>query len=419
MVDGFSVGARAEAVSEIAASRRYFSKKTIEDIDVKGKRVLVRVDFNVPLDNGRVADDSRIRAALPTINYLRHQQARIILCSHLGRPKGQFDPAFSLKPVGERLSELLNTKVKVMDKTVNDDVKKVAQNLRAGEIMLLENLRFNKGEAENDPEFARELAELGEVYVDDAFGAAHRSHASTVGVASYLPGASGLLLEKEVSVLKKLIEAPNRPFMACLGGNKISDKIGVINQLLDVVDGIIAGGGMCFTFLKAKGYEIGNSIVEEDQVGLASEIIKKAEENEVALYLPIDLVAAPEISKSANYKVVSAKKVPEGWLGLDIGPASIEIYNQALESAKTIFWNGPMGVFEIPQFSRGTKAVANAITEATRHGSLSIVGGGDSLAALKMFGLVDRVSFASTGGGASLKILEGTALPGVEVLEDR
>ncbi|HEB12299.1 MAG TPA: phosphoglycerate kinase, partial [Actinobacteria bacterium] len=305
------------------------------------------------------------------------------------------------------------------DKTVNGDVQEITRQLRPGEVMLLENLRFNKGEAQNDPAFAKKLADLGDVYVNDAFGAVHRSHASTQGVAQYLPAVAGLLLEKEVSVLKKLIEEPSRPFIACLGGNKISDKIGVIDQLLDSVDGIVAGGGMCFTFLKAKGYNIGDSIVEENQLELASKMIEKAQKNEVALYLPVDIVAATEITKSANYKVVSAKNIPDGWLGLDIGPASIEIYSQALESARTIFWNGPMGVFEIPQFSRGTKAIAYTITEATRHGSLSIVGGGDSLAALKMFGLSDGVSFASTGGGASLKILEGTPLPGVQVLENR
>lgn len=419
MVDGYLMGARAEAVREIAASRMYFSKKTIEDIDVKGKRVLVRVDFNVPLDDGAVVDDSRIRAAMPTIEYLRQKQAKIILCSHLGRPKGKPEPAFSLKPVAARLSELLDTEVRMMDKTVGTEVEEAAKWLKGGDIMLLENLRFNSGEAVNDPVFAKKLADLADVYVNDAFGAAHRQHASTVGVTEYLPAVAGLLLEKEVSVLEKLIESPKRPFMACLGGNKISDKIGVIKRFLDLVDGIVVGGGMCFTFLRAKGYKTGSSLVEENQVELAKHMIDLARDNEVALYLPIDIVAATEISPDANYKVVSAKSIPDGWLGLDIGPASIEIYGQALESAKTIFWNGPMGVFEIPQFSQGTKGVAQSITDATGNGSLSIVGGGDSLAALKMFGFEEQVSFASTGGGASLKILEGTPLPGVEALEDR
>ncbi|MDP1808061.1 MAG: phosphoglycerate kinase [Actinomycetota bacterium] len=397
----------------------YFSKKTIEDIDIKGKRVLVRVDFNVPLADGAVVDDSRIKAAMSTIEYLRQKQAKIILCSHLGRPKGKPEPAFSLKPVAVRLSELLGTDVRMMDETVGAEVQDAARWLKGGDIMLLENLRFNPGEAENDPVFAKKLADLAEVFVNDAFGVAHRRHASTVGVTEYLPAVAGLLLEKEVSVLKKLVESPKRPFMACLGGNKISDKIGVIKRFLDLVDGIVVGGGMCFTFLKAKGYNTGNSMVEENQVELAKHIIDQARDNEVALYLPIDIVAATEISPDANYRVVSAKSVPDGWLGLDIGPASIEIYGQALESAKTIFWNGPMGVFEIPQFSQGTKGIAQAITDATRHSSLSIVGGGDSLAALKMFDLEEQVSFASTGGGASLKILEGTPLPGVEALEDR
>ncbi len=419
MAEGFSMGARAEAVREIAASRKYFDKKTVEDIDVKGKHVLVRVDFNVPLADGKVADDSRIKAALPTIDYLRQKRAKIILCSHLGRPKGKPEPAFSLGPVAARLSELLGIEVRMMDKTVDGEVSDAAKWLKGGDVMLLENLRFNRGEAENDPVFAKKLANLADVYVNDAFGAAHRRHASTVGVTEYLPAVAGLLLEKEVSVLKKLTESPNRPFIACLGGNKISDKIGVINRFLDLVDGIVAGGGMCFTFLKAKGYDIGNSIVEENQVELAKKIMDKAIDREVALYLPIDIVAATEISADSNYRVVSSKSIPAGWMGLDIGPGSIEIYGQALESAKTIFWNGPMGVFEIPQFSQGTKAVAQAIADATKHGSLTIVGGGDSLAALKIFDLEDEVSFASTGGGASLKILEGTPLPGVEALENR
>lgn len=419
MVDGFGVGARAAAVREIAASRMYFDKKTVEDIDVRGKHVLVRVDFNVPVTDGVVTDDSRIRAALPTIEYLRKKNAKIILCSHLGRPKGKPEPAFSLKPVAIRLSELLGTEVRMMNKTVDEEVRDAAKWLKGGDVMLLENLRFNPGEAENDPVFAKKLADLADVFVNDAFGAAHRQHASTVGVTEYLPSVAGLLLEKEVSVLKKLVESPSRPFMACLGGNKISDKIGVITRFLSLVDGIVIGGGMCFTFLRAKGYDTGDSIVEENQVELAKRIIDQALSNEVALYLPIDIIAATEISSDANYHVVSSKSIPAGWLGLDIGPATIEIYSQALESARTIFWNGPMGVFEIPQFSQGTKNVAQSIADATRHGSLTIVGGGDSLAALKMFDLEDKVSFASTGGGASLKILEGTPLPGVEALESR
>jgi phosphoglycerate kinase len=420
VVDGYAMRARAaEVIAEIAASRQYFGKKTVEDIDVKNKRVLVRVDFNVPLAEGQVADDSRIRAALPTIEYLRAQGAKIILASHLGRPEGKADPKFSLEPVSRRLSELLGVEVKMMPTTVDGGVREAVDELGPGEVMLLENLRFNKGEGENEPFFAKKLAEPADVFVNDAFGAAHRRHASTVGVTQYLPAVAGLLLEKEVSVLRKLIEEPSRPFMACLGGNKISDKIGVINRFLDLVDGIIAGGGMCFTFLKAKGYDIGGSIVENDQIDLAKGILQKARQKQVSLYLPTDFIAATEISNDANYKLVPAKSIPQGWMGLDIGPATIDIYQQALESAKTIFWNGPMGVFEIPQFAQGTQAVAQAIADATGHGSLSIVGGGDSLAALKQVDLEDKVSFASTGGGASLKILEGTPLPGVEALENR
>lgn len=420
MADGYSARAKAaEAVSAIAASGKYFNKKTVENINVSNQKVLVRVDFNVPLADGKVADDSRIRAALPTIEYLRARGARVILCSHLGRPKGSPQPEFSLKPVGAKLAELLGAEVKIMDTTVNGTVRDVAGSLGPGEVMLLENLRFNPGEAENDPFFAKKLGDLADIYVNDAFGAAHRKHASTVGVTEFLPAVAGLLLEKEVSVLRKLTDAPSRPLMACLGGNKISDKIGVINRFLDLVDGIVTGGGMCFTFLKAKGCEIGNSIVEDNQLELARGIMKKAMENEVALYLPTDIIAATEVSAAASYKLVPAEVIPPGWIGLDIGPATIEIYSQALESAKTIFWNGPMGVFEIPAFAQGTKGVAQAIADATRHGSLSIVGGGDSLAALKKFGLEDQVSFASTGGGASLKILEGTPLPGVEALENK
>ena len=409
----------ARKFSEESTMRDYFDKQTIEDIDVSGKTVLVRVDFNVPIEAGRVVDDSRIVAALPTIAYLRDQGAKIILVSHLGRPKGEVKPEFALAPVAARLSEMIGAPVLVTSSTVGDEVAEAARGLKPSEIMMLENVRFNPGEAVNDPDFAKQLAGLADIFVNDAFGTAHREHASTVGVANYLPAVAGLLLEKEVSMLERLTESPKRPFMACLGGNKISDKIGVINKFLDLVDGIIAGGGMCFTFLKAKGCDIGASIVEDDQLELAKEMIAKAEENQVTLYLPTDIIAAPEISSEASYKLFPASAIPSGWKGLDIGPETIEIYGQVLESAKTIFWNGPMGVFEIPQFARGTKAVARSISDATGYGSLTIVGGGDSLAALKNFGLEDSVTFASTGGGASLKILEGTPLPGVEALLDR
>lgn len=421
MADGFAAAGAgaARGAAEIEASREYFDKMTIENIDVAGKRVLVRVDFNVPLENGGVSDDSRIRAALPTIRYLQEKGAKIILVSHLGRPKGEYRAELSLRPVAAALSDLLGTEVKFMPTTVDDGVAEAAEELQGGEVMLLENLRFNEGESKNDPFFAKKLANLADVFVNDAFGAAHRTHASTVGVTEYLPSVAGLLLEREVSVLKGLVETGKRPFIACLGGNKISDKIKVIDRFLDLVDGIIAGGGMCFTFLKAKGFDIGNSIVELDQLDAARAMMDKARRNQVNLYLPTDIIAAPEISPDADYKLVSSESIPDGWMGLDIGPETIDIYNQVLVSAKTIFWNGPMGVFEIRQFAQGTKAVAQAVVEATGYGSLSIVGGGDSLAALKKFSLEDQVSFASTGGGASLKILEGTALPGVEALNDR
>lgn len=409
----------ASGAARIEAARERFQKKTVEEIEVKGRRVLVRVDFNVPLDGTRVVDDSRIRAALPTIELLRKRGAKVILASHLGRPKGQRLSEFSLKPVAARLAELLDTDVRFMDSTIGDDVPESAEALEDGQIMLLENLRFNEGESDNDPFFAKKLAGLAEVFVNDAFGVAHRAHASTVGVTEYLPSVAGLLLEKEVSVIEQFLESPKRPFIACLGGNKISDKIKVIDRFLDIVDGIIVGGGMCFTFFKAQGYDIGSSIVELDQLDAVQAMTEKARRNKVNLYLPTDIIAATEISGSADYKLVAADSIPEGWLGLDIGPETIDIFSQVLVSAKTVFWNGPMGVFEIPQFAQGTKAVAQAVSEATGYGSLTIVGGGDSLAALKTFDLEDNVSFASTGGGASLKILEGTALPGVEALENR
>jgi len=415
----YSLAAETAAViSKITALKAYFHKKTVKDIDVRGKRVLVRVDFNVPLKDGQVEDDSRIKAALPTINYLRTQDAKIILASHLGRPKG-VEAKFRLQPVAARLSALLGIKVKTVAKTVTSEVEKAVAELKPSEVLLLENLRFNPGEAANDPEFAQKLASLADVYVNDAFGAAHRSHASTVGVTKYLPAVAGLLLEKEVSVLNKLIEAPNRPFVACLGGNKVSDKIGVFRQFLKTVNAILTGGGMCFTFLKAKGLEVGRSLVEENQINFALNIMEEAKKQNVSLYLPVDVVVAPEISPNAAYKVVPVASIPKDWLGLDIGPETVQIYQQVLESAKTAFWNGPMGVFEIEQFAAGTKAIAEGLADATRHGCLTIVGGGDSLAALKKFNLEDKVSFASTGGGASLKMLEGTPLPGVEALLDR
>ncbi len=391
-------------------------KKTILDLDVTGKRVLVRVDFNVPLsEDGKVQDDTRIRAALPTINYLIDQKAKVILMSHLGRPKG-VEEKYRLNPVAESLSDLLGKKIQKVDETVSKNVESAVKELRERDVLLLENVRFNQGEKENDPEFAKKLAKLADIYVDDAFGAAHRPHASVVGVARYLPSVAGLLLVKEVNTLTHLLEDPERPFCAILGGNKVSDKIGVINKFLDIVDYLLAGGGMCFTFLRAKGLSIGKSVFEVEELEHAKEMLKKAEKNDVRFYFPVDVVVADKFSENANHRVVSVEDIPDDWLGLDIGPRTVEQYRKVLDDAQTIFWNGPMGVFEIEPFSYGTRAIAEAIanSEAT-----TIVGGGDSDAALRKYGLEQKVTFISTGGGASLKMLEGVPLHGVEVLMDK
>lgn len=394
-----------------------FRKKTIEDVDVDGKRVLVRVDFNVPLSDGQVADDTRIRGVLPTINYLRNHNAKIILMSHLGRPNGKVEEKLRLTPVAGALSRLLGVDVKKVDVTVSSEAKEAVGKLKEGEILLLENLRFNPGEKANDPEFARELAGVGDIYVDDAFGAAHRAHASTVGVTKYLPAVGGFLLEKEVKNLTGLLEEPERPFIAILGGNKVSDKIKVIEKFLEVVDSLLIGGGMSFTFLKAKGLNIGKSVCEDEELDHARAMLEKAQRGGVPLYLPTDVVIADAISEEANHRIVPVEEMPSDWLGLDIGPETARLYSRAISSAKTIFWNGPLGVFEIDAFAEGTRAIAQAIVgnaEAT-----SIIGGGDTDAAVRKFGLEDKISFVSTGGGASLKILEGTPLPGVEALMDK
>lgn len=396
-----------------------FTKKTVRDVDVNGKKVLVRVDFNVPLKDGEVEDDTRIRAALPTIEYLRRHNAKVILMSHLGRPKGRIEERFRLDPVARRLTSLLGVPIRKLNKTVTSEVTAAAEAMAPGDVILLENIRFNPGESSNDPDFARQLADLADLFVDDAFGAAHREHASVVGVAKYLPSVAGLLLEAEISHLAKLIESPRRPFLAILGGNKISDKIGVIERFLDNIDGILTGGGMCFTFLKARGLNVGNSLVEIEQLETARMILKKAEEKGVSFYLPSDVIVAQEISPEAKVKAATVDNIEEGWMGLDIGPQTIDVYRTVIARAKTIFWNGPMGVFEMEPFAQGTFQVAEAIAQQTQRGALSIVGGGDSDAALKKFDLDKRISFVSTGGGASLKVLEGTVLPGVEALEDR
>lgn len=394
-----------------------FRKKTIEDIEVDGKRVLVRVDFNVPLSNGDVTDDTRIKAVLPTIDYLRDHHAKVILMSHLGRPNGKVEEKMRLTPVAKTLSQLLGENVHKVDQTVSSEVKEAVGKLKEGEVLLLENVRFNPGEKTNDPEFAGELASLADVYVDDAFGAAHRAHASTVGVTKYLPSVGGFLLEKEVKNLTGLLEEPERPFIAILGGNKVSDKIKVIEKFLDVVDALLIGGGMSFTFLKAKGLNVGKSVCEDEELDHARAMLKKAEEKKVPLHLPTDVVVANAVAQDAEHRVVAVEEIPTDWLGLDIGPQTVRTYTEVISGAKTVFWNGPMGVFEIELFAEGTRAIAEAIVNNSQ--TTSIIGGGDTDAAVRKFGLEDKISFVSTGGGASLKILEGTPLPGVEALMDK
>ncbi len=392
------------------------NKLSVKDVDVTGKTVLVRVDYNVPIENGEVADDTRIAASLPTIQYLLAKKARIILMSHLGRPKG-IEEDKRLNPVAKKLSALLGQSVKKVDETVCSSVTEEVKNLKPGEILLLENLRFNAGEKANDPDFAKKLAKLADVYVNDAFGTAHRAHASTYGVPQLMPVAvSGLLLEKELQNLDYILENPKRPFHAVLGGSKVSDKIDVIDKFLDIVDALFTGGGMLFTFLKAKGIDIGNSIVEESQIEHARQMLAKAEKNGVHFYLPVDVIIAKEIKPGAEHKIVAYDQIPDDWMGLDIGPATAKAYAQKLAEAQTIFWNGPMGVFEIDEFSGGTRTVAEAIANSS---ATTIVGGGDSDRALRKYGLEEKISFVSTGGGASLKVLEGSKLPGIEVLQNQ
>ncbi|HHY82462.1 MAG TPA: phosphoglycerate kinase [Clostridiales bacterium] len=394
------------------------NKKTLEDIQVSGKKVLVRVDFNVPLDKElNITDDTRIRAALPTIRYLLDHNAKVILMSHLGRPKGTgFEPNFSMAPVAKRLGELLNMEIKAAEDVIGDSAKSLVENMKEGEIVLLENLRFHKAETKNDPEFAKALASFGEVYINDAFGTAHRAHASTEGVAHYLPAAAGYLLKKELEILGKALDNPDRPFVAILGGAKVSDKIGVIRNLINKVDTLIIGGGMAYTFFKAKGYEIGNSLLEEDKVELAAELMKQAEEKGVKLLLPVDTVVATEFKADAEHKVVPSDQIPAGWQGLDIGPESRKQFGEAILQAKLVVWNGPMGVFEMPAFAKGTEAIADYMS---RCGGITIIGGGDSAAAVEQLGYADKMTHISTGGGASLEFLEGIELPGVAALNDK
>ncbi|NLN26610.1 MAG: phosphoglycerate kinase [Firmicutes bacterium] len=385
----------------------------LTDLDVKGKRVLVRVDFNVPLDEARhITDDTRIRAALPTIEHLLNEGAAVILMSHLGRPKG-VDDALRLDPVATRLSELLGRPVKKVDDCVGPEVEAAARELGPGEVLLLENLRFYKEETANDPEFARRLASIADVYVNDAFGAAHRAHASTAGVADYLPAAAGLLLARELDVLGGALENPERPFVAILGGAKVSDKIGVITNLLTKVDALLIGGGMAYTFLKAKGYEVGKSLLDAERIELAKELMAEAEKRGVRLLLPVDVVIADDFSEDASTREVDVDSIPADWEALDIGPKTCQLFAEEVAKAKTIVWNGPMGVFEMAPFAHGTRAVAEALAASK---GTTIIGGGDSAAAVQQFGLAERMTHISTGGGASLEFLEGKVLPGVAAL---
>ena len=393
------------------------NKKTIEDIEVAGKKVLVRCDFNVPLDeNKNITDENRLIGALPTIKYLIDHKAKVILCSHLGRPKGEFNPKFSLAPVAKRLSELLGQEVKMADDVIGDSAKALAASLKDGEVMLLENVRFHKEEEKNDPEFAKALASLAEVYVNDAFGTAHRAHASTAGVANYLPAVCGYLIKKEIEIMGKALSNPERPFVAILGGAKVSDKIGVIENLLDKVDYLIIGGGMAYTFLKAKGYEIGTSICEDEKIELATNIMEKAQQKGVELLLPVETVVAKEFSADSEPVVVPSDKIPADMMGMDIGPKTIEVFSEVVKKAKTVIWNGPMGVFEFPKFAVGTKAIAKALAETD---AVTIIGGGDSAAAVAQLGFADKMTHISTGGGASLEYLEGIELPGIAALNDK
>ncbi|MCL4499680.1 MAG: phosphoglycerate kinase [Chloroflexi bacterium] len=401
------------------------NKKTVKDIDVRGKRVLVRVDFNVPLDGNRnITDDRRIVAALPTIKYLIDNGGRVILMSHLGRPEtdetGNVTPdsvaKFNLDPVAQRLSDLLGKPVTKADDCIGDEVKEAAMSLKDGDVLLLENVRFYKKETKNDPAFAEQLASLGELYVNDAFGTAHRAHASTEGVTKFLPGVAGFLMQKELDYLGKAIGNPERPVLAILGGAKVADKIPVIDNLLTKVDSLIIGGGMAYTFFAAQGYEIGKSLLDADGLELAKNAVAKAKELGVDLVLPVDVVVGKEFANDTENKVVGVDQIPADWMGMDIGPKSIEKFKGIINSAKTIVWNGPMGVFEMPTFAVGTKAVAEALASSK---ATTIIGGGDSAAAVEQMGFADKMSHVSTGGGASLEFLEGKELPGVVALQDK
>ena len=397
-----------------------YNKKSVEDIDVKGKRVLCRCDFNVPTKEGKITSDKRIVAALPTINYLREHGAKVILCSHMGKPKGEFKPELSLKVVAERLSELLGVEVKMSKDVAGEDAKRLAAELKEGDVMLLENTRFIKGETKNDPELSKALADLADIFVNDAFGSAHRAHSSTAGVADYLPAVCGFLIAKEVGIMGKALADPARPFVAILGGAKVSDKLNVINNLLEKVDTLIIGGGMAYTFLAAKGFSVGTSLLDTEKIDYCRDMMKKAEEKGVKLLLPIDTVIAKEfpnpIDGPIEVETVPSDAIPEGFMGLDIGEKTRELFAEAAKAAKTVVWNGPMGVFENPTLAKGTIAVAEALAASE---AVTIVGGGDSAAACEQLGFADKITHISTGGGASLEFLEGLELPGIACLEDR
>ena len=393
-----------------------YNKKTVEDIDVAGKRVLVRCDFNVPLKDGVITDENRIVGALPTITYLKDHGAKVILCSHMGRPKGEFNMKYSLAPVAARLSEKLGVEVALASDVIGPDAKAKAAALNDGDVMLIENVRFHKEEEKNDPAFAKELASMADIFVNDAFGTAHRAHASTAGVADYLPAVCGYLIQKEISIMGKALADPARPFVAILGGAKVSDKIGVINNLIEKVDTLIIGGGMAYTFFRALGNKTGTSICEEDKLELALNLLKKAEEKGVNFLLPVDNVIAREYAENATCMRIYSDSIPDGWMGLDIGEKTQELIAKSIEGAGTVIWNGPMGVSEWENFASGTRAVAKAVAES---GSVSIIGGGDSAAAVEQLGYADKMTHISTGGGASLEFLEGLELPGIACLQDK
>lgn len=396
-----------------------FNKKTIEELEIRDKKVLVRCDFNVPIDDeGNITDDIRIRSAMPTIEYILNNGGSVILMSHLGRPKGKPDPKYSLKPVAEGIAQLIGKEVKFADDNlvVGETTKNLAKELKQGEILLLQNMRYRKEEEENDENFSKELALLGDIYVNDAFGTAHRAHSSTAGIAAFLPSAMGYLIEKELKIMGEALKAPEKPFIAILGGAKVSDKIGVIENLIDKVDALIIGGGMVYTFLKAKGYEVGQSLLEADKIDLAVDLIKKAKGKNVELLLPIDIVVAKKFASDTEYWTVDIDSIPETMMGMDIGEKTIELFAKKIEEAKTIIWNGPMGVFEMPAFVEGTKKIAQAMADSD---AVTIIGGGDSAAAVEKLGFADRMTHISTGGGASLEFLEGKILSGIDVLENK